>query len=61
MANKSSIEWQKGNLLSSTHTVNHCVNSDYNNEGMEIVSYDSLQGIAIETMNAFLSSFERMN
>ena len=61
MANKSLIEWQKGNLLSSTHAVNHCVNSDYNNEGMEIVSYDSLQGIAIETMNAFLSSFERMN
>lgn len=61
MVKKSLIEWEKSNLLSSTHAANHCVNSDYNNEGMEIVSYDSLQGIAIETMNAFLSSFERMN
>lgn len=61
MMKKGLIEWKKSNLLSSTHAVNHCVNSDYNNEGMEIVSHDSLQSIAIETMNAFLSSFERMN
>lgn len=61
MMKKGLIEWGKSNLLSSTHAVNHCVNSDYNNEGMEIVSHDSLQSIAIETMNAFLSSFERMN